>query len=130
MSERRRVAILGSTGSIGQSALSVVDTFWGGLADWIRATLIPRFIDREDIDIFRVVETPEEAVRLVKQGLRRPWWRPLDDELAKVAQREPRGAETPLAGGQSTHTGEGTRYGSRPHRTAKKHAAAKHKPEQ
>src|SRR5437660_1620983 len=50
--------------------------YWGGLADWLRDTLIPKFIDPEDIDIFRIVDDPKEAVRLVKQGVKKPWWRP------------------------------------------------------
>src|ERR1700736_1141326 len=52
--------------------------YWGGLIDWMRSTLIPRFIDEEDIDIFRVVDTPQEAARVIKQGVKRHWWRPLD----------------------------------------------------
>src|SRR6478752_5653198 len=36
--------------------------FWSGLLDWIRKQMIPQFIDYEDVDIFRVVNTPKEAV--------------------------------------------------------------------
>src|SRR5436305_15295280 len=42
--------------------------YWSGLVDWLRDQLMPRFIDPEDTDIFRVVDTPKEAVRLVNRG--------------------------------------------------------------
>src|SRR5215212_4343448 len=38
--------------------------YWGGLAEWIQAKLKPEFIDPEDTDIFRIVDSPKEAVRL------------------------------------------------------------------
>src|SRR2546421_9491641 len=53
--------------------------YWSGLVDWARKQLIPNFIDREDIDIFRLVDTPEEAVKLVRQGVKKHWWMPLDE---------------------------------------------------
>src|SRR3954470_17289476 len=54
--------------------------YWSGLVAWLRDQLMPKFIDSEDTDIFRLVDTPKEAVRLVKQGIKNPWWRPLDNE--------------------------------------------------
>ena len=105
--------------------------YWSGLVDWIKAQLMPQFIDREDVDIFKVVDDPKEAVRLVKHGLKKPWWNPLQDEARKVTaapdvERQAKPIETPA----SADTGEGTRYGSRPRKTTKKHAKPAVKPEQ
>ncbi len=48
---------------------------WAGLVDWLRGTLVAEgFIDGEDLDIFRIVDTPADAVRQVKAGIRKPWW--------------------------------------------------------
>jgi uncharacterized protein (TIGR00730 family) len=103
--------------------------YWGGLVRWLRECLLPHYMDLEDIDIFRIVETPKDAVRVVKQGLKKPWWRPLDDELRRaVAKHE--GAEPPIAAGAKAETGEGTRYGKRPKTTKKAHAKSPTKPQQ
>jgi uncharacterized protein (TIGR00730 family) len=106
--------------------------YWDGLVDWMRRQLIPKFIDPEDLDIFRLVDTPQDAVKQIRQGSRKHWWRPLDDELEALAlasngrqRRQP-----PLAGSKSANTGEGTRYGSRPKHTSKKHAKPEKKPSQ
>src|SRR3954469_4740846 len=45
--------------------------YWDGLVAWLRRQLIPKFIDPEDIDIFRLVDTPEEAVKQIRQGIRK-----------------------------------------------------------
>src|SRR5277367_5156384 len=50
--------------------------FWSGLVKWMHATLEPHFIDIEDVGIFRIVDSPEEAVELVKRGVKHPWWKP------------------------------------------------------
>ena len=43
-------------------------TFWSGLIDWFKTTLIEEgTISPSDLDLFRVVDTPEEAVRLIKR---------------------------------------------------------------
>lgn len=104
--------------------------YWGGLAEWMRKTLCPAFIDCEDIDIFRIVDTPQEAVRLVRQGVRKHWWRPLDDELSRAAGNGTHRTKNPLAGARAGDTGEGTRYGKRPRRPEKKHASPGRKPTQ
>jgi uncharacterized protein (TIGR00730 family) len=109
--------------------------YWSGLVDWLREQLLEgRFIDPEDIDIFRIVDSPKEAVRLVKQGIKKPWWRPLDDELRKKSSHAPEVARkarpieaTPEA---AQDTGEGTRYGTRPRRPERKHARSPGKAEQ
>ena len=105
--------------------------YWSGLVVWIKEQLGPMFIDAEDTDIFRIVDDPKDAVRLVKQGIRKPWWKPIDEEARRVTEAPDlaRGA-TPIETSASQDTGEGTRYGSRPRRTTKKHAKQGAKPEQ
>jgi uncharacterized protein (TIGR00730 family) len=42
--------------------------YWKGLIDWIKKTqLKENKISKEDLDIFRVVDDPEEAVRIIKR---------------------------------------------------------------
>ncbi|MFP3929154.1 MAG: TIGR00730 family Rossman fold protein [Desulfobacteraceae bacterium] len=42
--------------------------YWGGLVDWIRNTLLKnQAISSEDLDIFSVVDSPEEAVKIIKK---------------------------------------------------------------
>jgi uncharacterized protein (TIGR00730 family) len=42
--------------------------YWGGLVDWIRARLLKEAkISPEDMDIFQVMDTPEEVVKAVKR---------------------------------------------------------------
>jgi len=42
--------------------------YWGGLLTWIKDTLIEQGnISKTDFDIFNVVETPEEALRIIKR---------------------------------------------------------------
>lgn len=105
--------------------------YWGGLVEWMRKQLIPRFIDREDVDIFRVVDDPEAAAKLVKQGIRRPWWQPQDAALKReIVKEELVKDQPPIEGAGSQSTGEGTRYGKRPKPTARKHARPSKKPPQ
>ena len=103
--------------------------YWNGLADWIRQQLMPVFIDKEDVKIFRIVDDPREVVRLVKEGVKHHWWHPLDAELSHLNGN---GAtrKGPMSGGRTAQTGEGTRYGRRPRRMGKKHAKAGRKPQQ
>jgi uncharacterized protein (TIGR00730 family) len=97
--------------------------YWTGLIEWMRAQMISRFIDTEDLDIIRLVDRPQDAVALVLEGQTRRWWSPRDQELARQAEAQERtgsGEETPMvAGAWARKTGEGTRYGQRP-----KHIAA------
>jgi hypothetical protein len=41
--------------------------FWGGLVDWIKATLLEKEgnISPADLDLFSIVETPNEAVKVI-----------------------------------------------------------------
>jgi uncharacterized protein (TIGR00730 family) len=93
---------------------------WTGLIEWMRSQLAPRFIDAEDLDIFRVVDRPQDAVQLVKEGQLQHWWKPKDKALAAMAEEEDRAGKTeqsPLATDAWVRkTGEGTRYGQRPRR--------------
>ncbi|HEX8913930.1 MAG TPA: TIGR00730 family Rossman fold protein [Humisphaera sp.] len=102
--------------------------YWGGLVDWMRKTLLPKFVDPEDVDVFKVVDTPAECVRVVKAGMKRPWWRPLDDDRAADATAKRR-RTGPLAGAHAD-SGEGTRYGRRAKVTPEKHARPSRKPVQ
>lgn len=103
--------------------------YWSGLIDWIRSRLTPEFIDAEDTDIFRVVDSPQEAVRVLRAGVRRNWWRPANRALRDAAV-SPNHHPVPLASSKSTDTGEGTRYGRRPKRSAAPHAKPAAKPTQ
>ncbi len=108
--------------------------YWGGLVEWMRKVLLAgRFVDPEDVDIFKLVDSPKDAVRLTRQGIKKPWWRPLDNALqeaaaASDADRTAKPIEAAPAAAQDT--GEGTRYGTRPKRLEKKHAKAHGKAEQ
>jgi hypothetical protein len=102
--------------------------FWTGLKDWMAEQLMPSFIDPEDIDIFKIVDEPKDVVKLVKQGIKKHWWHPLDDELTQAAQNGK--DRTPLSGARAADTGEGTRYGKRPRHPDKKHIESKKKPQQ
>jgi uncharacterized protein (TIGR00730 family) len=104
--------------------------YWGGLSDWIQKTLVPHFIDGEDMGIFRIVETPAEAVRLIKQGVKKHWWQPKDKTLLTPAENKANREKNPLSGAEAALTGEGTRYGRRPKRAEKKHAKPARKPSQ
>ncbi|NVK04732.1 MAG: TIGR00730 family Rossman fold protein [Flavobacteriia bacterium] len=41
--------------------------FWGGLIDWIKATVLEQYhnISADDLDLFQLVDTPEEAVQAI-----------------------------------------------------------------
>ncbi|MBN1102602.1 MAG: TIGR00730 family Rossman fold protein [Deltaproteobacteria bacterium] len=42
--------------------------YWGGLLDWIKGTLVKeKSISKSDLDIFTLVDTPEEAVGVIKR---------------------------------------------------------------
>lgn len=104
--------------------------YWSGLRQWMREQLIPHFIDREDIDIFRIVDDPAEAVRLVRQGIKTRWWQPADNKLVKATGNGKEKKRNPLEGPRAADTGEGTRYGRRPKRPDKLHVKSGKKPQQ
>jgi len=42
--------------------------FWGGLVEWIKKVLIhEKMVSEEDLDLFNLVDTPEEAVRVIDE---------------------------------------------------------------
>ena len=44
--------------------------FWKGLLDWMKGTLIKeKSISESDLDIFTLVDTPEEAVDIIKRRI-------------------------------------------------------------
>jgi uncharacterized protein (TIGR00730 family) len=98
---------------------------WTGLIEWMKSQLVPQFISADDLDIFRVVDRPQDVVDLVREGQTRHWWIPKDKALAAIVEEEQKAAEaadTPMtAGGWARKTGEGTRYGKRPRRAAIPH---------
>lgn len=56
------------TKKIGRFPIVLVGrAFWGGLLDWIKETLLEseRNISPDDLDLFKIVETPEEAVDVI-----------------------------------------------------------------
>jgi uncharacterized protein (TIGR00730 family) len=104
--------------------------FWSGLIDWMKEQLLPHYIDREDLDIFRVVDTPEECVKQVVAGVKRHWWAPVDEELKEATTVPDIVMGGPVTGAKTEDTGEGTRYGKRPKTTTKKVAKPSRKPQQ
>ena len=102
--------------------------YWAGLVSWLRECLKPQYVDPEDIDIFKLVDSPKDAVREVIDGIKKPWWRPLDGELDRHATKAEH-AKPPIAGAKA-QTGEGTRYGKRAKQTDKAHAKPPRKPQQ
>jgi uncharacterized protein (TIGR00730 family) len=102
--------------------------YWNGLVDWMKEHLLKNFIDREDIDIFRVVDSPEEALKVVKNGVKNHWWSPVDDTLKDNLSKSDPSKKNPLTGARSANTGEGTRWGRRPKRTNQTHASQSKKP--
>jgi uncharacterized protein (TIGR00730 family) len=42
--------------------------YWGGLVDWLKREVISRrFLGEEDLDLFRVYDTPEDVVAFIKR---------------------------------------------------------------
>ena len=41
--------------------------YWSGLMDWIKGTLLAdrKYIEKTDMNIFHVVDKPEEAVKII-----------------------------------------------------------------
>jgi uncharacterized protein (TIGR00730 family) len=40
--------------------------FWGGMIDWIKEVLVDeKMISPEDLDLFSIVDTPEDAVQVI-----------------------------------------------------------------
>ncbi|MBC7784434.1 MAG: TIGR00730 family Rossman fold protein [Burkholderiales bacterium] len=102
--------------------------FWSGLVEWMKEQLIPQFIDSEDVDIFKIVDSPKDAVRAIRQGVKKHWWQPIDAVAVQKTVREGPVAQTPLSGYRTDDTGEGTRYGKRPQISKKAHIKFNRRP--
>jgi uncharacterized protein (TIGR00730 family) len=104
---------------------------WTGLVEWMRKSLAPKFIDREDLDIFRIVDRPQDAVAIVKEGQKMRWWKPADRKLKAIAEqaemRKGMIAPGPMSGPEGISL-EGTRYGRRPKHSQSKHVTRGKKP--
>jgi hypothetical protein len=104
--------------------------YWSGLVGWMGRALAGRFIDAEDLEIFKVVNTPEDAVNAIRAGVKKHWWRPQDAELKKIENGNGK-HRLPLEQiSGNADAGEGTRYGRRPRRSAKTHVGRPKKPQQ
>ena len=106
-------------------------SYWTGLIDWMKQHVLPQYIDPEDLDIFRIVDSPAEVVKMVKTGIQKHWWNPKDEGLKRSAGNGESKHKAPMAGGsKAASTGEGTRWGRRPSHGDQKHATASKKPQQ
>jgi hypothetical protein len=68
MDELFEALTLIQTHKIGRFPIVLVGKeFWGGLIDWIKNTLIEaeNNVNKEDLDLFTVVDTPAEAVKVI-----------------------------------------------------------------
>ena len=42
--------------------------FWGGMVDWFKKVLVEQaMIAEDDLELFNLVDTPEEAVRVIDE---------------------------------------------------------------
>jgi hypothetical protein len=58
------------TGKIGRFPIVLVGKkYWEGLIDWIKATMLraEKNVSPEDLDLFNIVETPDEAVERIEE---------------------------------------------------------------
>ncbi|MGL1888225.1 MAG: TIGR00730 family Rossman fold protein [Reichenbachiella sp.] len=58
------------TEKIGTFPIILVGTeFWSGLLDWIKGTMLEKYstVSPKDIDLFHIVDTPEEAVGIIDE---------------------------------------------------------------
>ena len=67
MDELFEAITLIQTGKIGKFPIVLVgSTFWGGLVDWIKTTMLSEGnISPEDLDLIQVVDTSEDAIEII-----------------------------------------------------------------
>lgn len=73
--------------------------YWSPLVRWIREELASGgYIDDEDADIFRIAETPADAVAAIQLGMRQPWYKPAAGAAAAAQPITPEGTRqgTPI----------------------------------
>jgi hypothetical protein len=105
-------------------------SYWNGLVEWMKATLLPAMLDREDLDLFRIVDTPEAAVALIRESENTSWWGPASETLQQAIRCDEFSCELPITNRATATSGEGTRYGQRPNRPNKTHISPGEKPVQ
>jgi uncharacterized protein (TIGR00730 family) len=105
-------------------------TYWTGLVEWMKATLLPGMLDGEDLNLFRVVDTPEQAVAVIQEAGKNGWWKPQSEALNLALLCDQNSCQMPIANSAAAPSGEGTRYGKRPNRPNKKHISCGAKPVQ
>jgi len=101
--------------------------YWTGLVEWMRKELSHHFIDPEDMDIFRIVDRPQDVVAIVEESQKNRWWHPRDRKLDQIAAVKA-SRKGPIPAAEAVSSGEGTRYGVRPKQAKKRHAAPGKKP--
>ena len=48
--------------------VAVGTEYWKGLIDWLKDTVVPGgCVSPEDLDIFKVTDSPQEVVRIIKE---------------------------------------------------------------
>jgi predicted Rossmann-fold nucleotide-binding protein len=67
MDELSEALTLIQTKKIGRFPIVLVGKkYWAGLVDWIRKVLVTEaMINEEDLTLFNLVDTPEEAVKVI-----------------------------------------------------------------
>ncbi len=67
MDELTEALTLIQTKKIGRFPIVMVGKkFWGGMIDWIKKTLVQEaMVHEDDLDLFNVVDTPEDAVKVI-----------------------------------------------------------------
>lgn len=90
--------------------------FWNDLVKWMRHTLSEKFktISPEDIDLFKVTDTAEEAVEIVQT------------HIARLKMTPPASPQFPGAAGETS--AEGTRVGVDKHKHRRSRKNGNHKP--
>ena len=69
MDELSEALTLIQTKKIGRFPIVLVGKkFWGGMIEWMKKVLvIEAMIHEEDLDLFNLVDTPEEAVKVIDE---------------------------------------------------------------
>jgi len=54
----------------GSNVILIDASYWKGLIEWIKQTLIKeKSISKSDLALFNIVDTPEEAIGIIKKTL-------------------------------------------------------------
>lgn len=76
MDELCEMLMLIQTGKMSPIPIVLVGKdYWGGLAQWVVENMLTRkYIDKEDLDLFKIVDTAEEAFEIIKDSPERPYF--------------------------------------------------------